>query len=82
MSRLQQYQLVRVRKLLKKPEEYGGMGFDMKQPAVGDIGTLIDIWYTPGVPKGYEVEASGKDGITIWLCTLCEDELEPVTGQM
>jgi hypothetical protein len=81
MSRLKQYGLARVRLLKKEPSEYDGWGVNQRPPAVGDVGTLIDILTAPDGSKNYVVEASGPDGISIWLGDFSKDELEAFTEE-
>jgi hypothetical protein len=75
---LRQYERVRVRQLLKPPGEYDGWGFNQRLPEVGDVDYLVDILHTPGVPDSYVVEASGPDGVTVWLGDFAAAELEPL----
>lgn len=79
MTRLKQYELVRVRLLLKKPEEYDDWNVNQRAPAIGDVGTLLDTLFAPGAPNSYVVESSGQDGITIWLSGFLEEEIESVS---
>jgi hypothetical protein len=79
MTPLKQYGLVRVRKLLKTPEHYNGWGINQKPPAIGDIGTLIDILTAKGLPNSFVVESSGPDGVSIWLGDFSEEEIEAIT---
>ena len=46
-----------------------------KGRGVGDRGTVVDILQAPGLPDKYVVEASGPDGITVWLGDFTADEL-------
>lgn len=75
---LQQYGMVRVRKLLKPPNEYDGWRLNRRPPSLGDVGCIVEILQAPGLPDSYIVESSGADGVTIWLGDFCEDELEPL----
>jgi hypothetical protein len=74
---LKEYEMVRVRQLLRAPEEYDGWGFNQRSPRVGDVGCIVDILQAAGLPDGYVVESSGPDGITIWLGIFLAEELEP-----
>lgn len=38
--------------------------FNLRQPAVGDVATIIELYSSP---PGYELECSDADGITQWL---------------
>ena len=73
---LQQYAVVRVRCLLRPPEQYDGWRFNQRAPRVGDAGTIVDILQAPGSPDNYVVESSGPDGITVWLGDFTADELD------
>jgi hypothetical protein len=76
-TEVQEYQTVRVRRLLRPPEEYDGWGLNVRPPQVGDVGTIVDILRAPGFPDDYVVEASLPDGTTLWLADFSEEELEP-----
>ncbi len=80
MTRLKQYEMVRVVRLLNPPESYGGHEFDQRPPAVGDTGCLIEILQKPGLPDGYLVESSSDatGGVNVWQCMFVAEELEPV----
>jgi hypothetical protein len=47
-------------------------------PAVGDVGTLLDVLIAPGVADRYIVESSDGNGTTVWLGDFLADELEVV----
>jgi hypothetical protein len=74
----QQYDSVRVARLLDPPETYNGWGFNRRPPRVGDVGTIVDILVAQGVPDSYVVESSDPDGVTIWLGDFRTEELEPL----
>jgi hypothetical protein len=78
MAVLRHYGLVRVVQLLSPPEAYDGWRVNRRPPQVGDIGTLVDILHAPDLADKYVVEASGSDGVTIWLADFDVEELEPV----
>ena len=59
MDSLRQYGLVRIRQLLPSHAEYNGWRINQRPPAVGDMGTLLDILHGPGLPDRYVVESSG-----------------------
>lgn len=75
---LEQYDLVRVRRLLKSPDAYNGWGINARPPRVGDAGTIVEILHADGLPDNYVVESFGKDGATEWLADFSAEELEPV----
>lgn len=78
MPILEPYQLARVVQLRYPIDGYVGWGRNQRPPAIGDMGTVIDILCAPGLPDKYVVEASGVDGITIWLADFDADELAPI----
>lgn len=71
-----EYEVVRVRQLIQSADALDGWGVNQRPPALGDVGTLLDILTAPGVPRKYVVECSGKDGVSIWLADFFEDEIE------
>jgi hypothetical protein len=73
---LRLYALVRVRQLLRSPEEYDGWHVNQRPPRIGDLGTIVKILKAPELPLNYVVEASDPDGATVWLGDFLEDELE------
>jgi hypothetical protein len=81
MGELRQYEQVRVVRLLRPAEHYDGWRLNKRAPAVGDVGSLIDIHQAPGSPDDYVVETSGPDGVTIWLGDFLAEELEPVDSE-
>jgi hypothetical protein len=82
MRPLPQYALVRVRQLLRSPEEYDGWNVNQRPPRVGDLGTIVDVLTAPGVgEEDYVVECSGPDGIDVWLGDFTVEELELVTNE-
>ena len=78
MGQLRQYERVRVVRLLGPPERYDGWRVNKRAPAIGDTGSLIDILHAPDGAVDYVVEASGPDGVTIWLGEFLADEIEPI----
>lgn len=75
---LPQYQMVRVKKLLRPVEEYNGWWINKRSPEIGDIGTIVEVIQAPRMPDNYIVEASQQDGATIWLGDFTEEEIEAV----
>jgi hypothetical protein len=74
---LEQYQLVRVVRLLHEPAHYDGWKVNQRPPSIGDVGTIVDILHAPGLQDDYVVESSGPDGVSIWLSDFLAAELEP-----
>lgn len=75
------HELVRVVRLRQPPEDYDGWRLNRRPPAVGDVGTLIDVLTAPGFPSKYVVECSSSEegGTSTWLADFFEDELTLVT---
>jgi hypothetical protein len=77
--RLRQYGEVRIVRLLRPPEHYDGWRVNERPPAIGDVGTIVDILQKAGLPDNYVVECSdpARDGTDIWLGDFLAEELEP-----
>jgi uncharacterized protein (DUF3820 family) len=75
---LRQFGLVRIRRLLQPPETYDAWKVNQRPPQVGDVGTLLDILQSLGLPDRYVVESSGADGVSVWLGDFAAEELEPL----
>lgn len=73
-----EYELVRVRQLIQSADDLDGWRLNQRSPAIGDVGTLLDILTAPGHPNKYVVECSGQDGISLWLADFFEEEIERV----
>jgi len=69
----EQYDVVRIKELLK-PIEVLPDGFNCREPRVGDIATVVELYETPTV--GYELECCRSDGQTEWLMTFSQNEIE------
>ena len=78
MPLLQQYQLARVVQLRYPLDTYDGWRVNQRPPAIGDMGTIVEILHAPGLPNKYVVESSDADGITIWLGDFDAEELIPI----
>ena len=78
MSILREHAVVRVKRLLHEPGHYDGWRLNQRAPAVGDIGTIVDVLHAPGCTDSFVVESSGGDGVTIWLGDFAAEEIEPV----
>lgn len=78
MSKLRQYERVRVVRLLHPPDHYDGWRVNQRPPVIGDTGTLIDILHAPDGSVDYVVESSGPDGVSIWLGDFLAEEIEPI----
>jgi hypothetical protein len=77
MSKLHEYSKVKICKLIQNPDKYDGWQVNQRMPAVGDVGTLIDILHAEGLPEKYVVEKTDANGVPIWLSDFFEEELEP-----
>ena len=75
---LTEFTEVRVIRTLRPPEAYDAWGLNQRPPIVGEVGTVVDVLRSPGLPDRYVVENSGPDGIAIWLGEFGLEELEPV----
>jgi hypothetical protein len=43
------------------------------ESVIGDVAAVIEVYTTP---PGYELECTGKDGITIWLHAFAPENIE------
>jgi hypothetical protein len=73
--------VVRVKQLLTENRHFQGSGEEVERPPqVGDTGTIVSVYTTPGQVPAYEVECvmdTGKfAGHTIWLATFTHAELD------
>jgi hypothetical protein len=75
---LKPYAVVRIKCLVAPLENYDGWAVNQRPPAIGDVGTLIDVLAAPNLPDRYVVESSAVDGITVWLGDFLAEELELV----
>ena len=64
---LKPYAVVRVLRLVGRADDYDGWRVNQRGPAVGDVGTLLDVLTAPGVADRYVVESSEGNGTTVWL---------------
>ena len=67
-----QYDVVRV-KALRKPVHFEPDGTNRRAPQVGDVAVIVEVYKNP---PGYELECSGSDGITDWLCAFSANDIE------
>ena len=49
-----------------------------RNPCIGDIGTIIEVYSGP--EPAFEIECTGSNGSTIWLAAMYPEELKP-SGQ-
>jgi hypothetical protein len=78
MATLCEYSVVRVKALLREGTHYDGWKISRRPPAVGDIGTIVEILRAPDGGESYVVESTTSDGDTTWLGDFAAEELEPV----
>ncbi len=77
MGSLLQYNIVRVRKLLHKDNEYyDPWHINKKTPQIGDTGTIVEIVHAPRHSDGYIVEMLENGPNTACLSIFEEEELE------
>lgn len=67
MDELAQYSTVKVVALSKPLEAYDGWGVNRRTPAVGDVGTIVEILRGPAGEVAYVVECGRADGAVEWL---------------
>ena len=72
MSSVKIYDVVKIEKI-HRPIDFQLDGTSVRAPAVGDVAAVIEVHTTQ---PGYELECSGKDGITIWLHAFAPEEIE------
>lgn len=73
------YSRVRVRQVVRTPDQYDGWRINRRPPAVGDVGTIVEILHAPDLPPAYVVEMTEPGtGTTLWLGDFHADELDPL----
>ncbi|MFV9657324.1 DUF4926 domain-containing protein [Ectopseudomonas mendocina] len=71
------YDVVQVIALRDERFSKSNAGYE-RNPCIGDIGTIIDVYSNP--EPAFEVECSDSNGITIWLAAMYPEELK-LSGQ-
>jgi hypothetical protein len=66
-----QYDVVRV-KALRKQVVVEQDAFNKRNPMIGDVATIVEVYTSP---PGYELECSDADGITEWLLAFAPEEI-------
>lgn len=66
-----QYDVVRIKALTLRVNTRADE-FNRRQPVIGDVATIVEIY---SKPPGYELECSDADGITQWLIAFRPDEV-------
>lgn len=69
---------VRVVQLLHPPEEYDVLEENIRPPAIGDRGLIVDVVCEAGKPAIYIVECVDADGVGVWIGDFDAEELELV----
>ena len=72
MSSIKIYDVVRIKEL-RQPVDFQPDGTSVRAPSVGDVAAVIEVYSNP---PGYELECSGKDGITIWIWSFAPEDVE------
>lgn len=75
MDPLAQYSAVKVVALTKPLEAYDGWRVNRRAPAVGDVGTIIEILRGPAGEVAYVVECGLADGTVEWLGDFAPHEI-------
>ena len=75
---IREHDVVKVVRLNSECREYSGTERLMREPRVGDSGTVVYLLdrANPGAPM--IVECVDEDGYTVWLAEFAVDELEVV----
>jgi hypothetical protein len=72
MSSIKIYDVVRIKELRKRVD-FQPDDTSVRAPRVGDVAAVIEVYRSP---PGYELDCSGKDGITIWLWSFTPEDVE------
>ena len=75
---MEEYDVVRVARLLSNERHLDGTENLVRQPRVGDTGTIVHV-NAPG--QSYMVESCDADGYTVWLADFERSELEPMLNE-
>ena len=74
---LEEYEVVRVAKLLGGERHVDGTEGAVRQPEIGDLGTVLErLGPTEDGFECYIVECVGEGGVTVWLADFSGAELE------
>ena len=68
-----QYNTVKLKEI-KKQFYRNDMSVAEREPRVGDIAAIVEVYENPSL--GYELECVDKNGITQWLATFSPDDAE------
>lgn len=74
---LQEYDVVKVIQLNQAERSIDGSAGIMRQPRIGDTGTILVVLDTnPDLEPMYVVECVASGGYTIWLAEFAANEIE------
>jgi hypothetical protein len=74
--KFKEYDVVKVVSLLTDSRRIDGTESIMRQPQVGDVGTIVYVLDDSGDESKYIVESVDQDGMTVWLADFKHSELE------
>jgi hypothetical protein len=69
------YSTVRVCSLTQKSDAYDPWHLNKRPPAIGDVGTIVEIVSGINGEARYIVEAVHPDGGTLWLSGFLKEEI-------
>jgi hypothetical protein len=72
----QEYDVVKVSKLLTETRHIDGTEGVIRQPQAGDSGKIVNILNESGDNSEYIVESVDQEGMTVWLADFKHSELE------
>jgi Domain of unknown function (DUF6881) len=72
---LKLYAIVKVIRKRRPDNDYNNWGVNRRPPAIGDIGTVVEVLHAPNLHTRYVVESVSSDGTTIWLSDLEPSEV-------
>jgi len=75
MDTFPQYSEVKIVALSKPADAYDSWGVNRRAPAIGDIGTIVEILRSEAGAVTYVVECVNPDGTSEWLDDFTESEL-------
>jgi len=74
--KFKEYDVVKVVSLLTESRRIDGTDSIMRQPKIGDVGTIVNVLDDAGYESKYIVESVNQDGMTVWLADFKHSELE------
>ena len=77
-TNLAPFAMVRVKLLRESGEQYDGWRLNVRPPAIGDTGAIVDVLQATGLPDKFVVESVVPDGTTLWLADFFAEEIELV----